>query len=499
MREHQILDSINSGFLTLHPDLTVSFWNRWLEQSTSIKRDDIIDRNIFEFFPDLESPIFMRNIKSVLSFGTHSYFSQKIHGYLLKMDNPILGNDIFEHMQQNCSMGPLREDDNSINEVFIVINDVTDIATMEVKLRKTNTQLSSIIDDQTELICRFSPDGILTFVNDSFCRYISRPREAIVGTSAFVFIYKGDWRMMTKKLRSLSPASPIINVEFRIVLQETGEIRWQNWTGKGFFDTNGKMIECQAVGRDITRQKLADEELNRNKEALERKVDERAHELKKSEAMYRNLFNTSRDGLVIVGSDGTVKDANPKFLELTGYSNEDFKKIPYSQLIPGVGLSIQSEIIQAQVLQRGYSDIYEIELLGKEGMVFPASIRSYDTSSDDDLIMHNVRDITKRIADKKERTHILRELERKVKHFKSLYIVLASIKISNDMEETFNDTIDILKDSLQYPEIACVKISIGDLTCQSPDYKKTAWGIESKLTVEGTHQGHIEINYLKKP
>ena len=44
----------------------------------------------------------------------------------------------------------------------------------EEALRKSEVRYRAVVQDQTELICRFTPDGTLTFVNDSYCRYLAR-------------------------------------------------------------------------------------------------------------------------------------------------------------------------------------------------------------------------------------------------------------------------------------------------------------------------------------
>lgn len=46
--------------------------------------------------------------------------------------------------------------------------------------------------DQTELICRWLPDGTLTFVNQAFCRYFGKQPEDFIGNSFMPFIPKGD-------------------------------------------------------------------------------------------------------------------------------------------------------------------------------------------------------------------------------------------------------------------------------------------------------------------
>lgn len=499
MNPEQVLESLNIGFFTLKQDYSVGYWNRWLENNTSIARRQIIGKSIFQFFPYLRRQELTSKIESIFHFGHYVYYSQKIHNFLLAINNPFPAANGFKQMQQNVTMGPLRDSDNNIKSIFVSITDVTDIASKEVELRKSTGLLASIIDDQSELVCRFLPDGTLTFVNDSFCRYLSRSRESIIGTSAYSFIFKRDWKLMLKTLKSFTPSNPMTNVEFRVVLDETGQTRWQNWTGKAFFDSKGAVSECQAVGRDITQQKLADEELGRNREALEKKVEERAGELKRSEAMYRGLFNASRDGLVIVDSQGMIKDINPEFLGMVGYAGDGLLGVAYSMCLADGWLPVQDKIIKDQVIGQGYSDIYEVEYTRADGSVFPASVRSYVTSNDPGMIMHNVRDITAQKESLEERARILSELEGKVKHFRCLYVVSASIKMSASLEEMFGEAAYMLKNSMQHPEQTCVRISAAGTTYSSPDFRETPWGTRSEILVAGAEPGYITISLLQEP
>jgi PAS domain-containing protein len=41
----------------------------------------------------------------------------------------------------------------------------------------------AVVEDQTDLICRFKPDGLLTFVNEMFCRFNGKSREELIGTN----------------------------------------------------------------------------------------------------------------------------------------------------------------------------------------------------------------------------------------------------------------------------------------------------------------------------
>lgn len=128
---------------------------------------------------------------------------------------------------------------------------------VEEALRQSEARYRAIVEDQTELICRFKPNGILTFVNDAYCRYFNKQRFELIGQVFLPTMPSQDRELISKNFRSLSPGHPINTYEHRIILP-SGEIRWQQWSDRAVFDDQGNFIECQAVGRDITQLKQAE-------------------------------------------------------------------------------------------------------------------------------------------------------------------------------------------------------------------------------------------------
>jgi PAS domain S-box-containing protein len=128
----------------------------------------------------------------------------------------------------------------------------------EDALRRSEARYRAVVEDQTELICRFLPDGTYTFVNDAYCRYFRRPREALVGRTFWEFIPREGHQAAREFLASITPADPLATREHEVVTP-LGELRWQQWRDRGFFDGEGRVVEFQAVGRDITERKRAEE------------------------------------------------------------------------------------------------------------------------------------------------------------------------------------------------------------------------------------------------
>ncbi|HWQ63076.1 MAG TPA: PAS domain S-box protein [Methanospirillum sp.] len=128
----------------------------------------------------------------------------------------------------------------------------------ERKLRDSEERYRSVVEDQTEFICRKKPDRTLIFVNDAFCRYYNVTREEITGTRFIPPIFEADIDAVEQLLKSLTPDNPVRTIEHRVVSGD-GKIKWQQWVDRGIFDTQGRCIEIQSVGRDITVAKEAEE------------------------------------------------------------------------------------------------------------------------------------------------------------------------------------------------------------------------------------------------
>jgi diguanylate cyclase len=136
----QIFDTVNIGVVTFDRQLRVQYWNRWMELHSGIPAAEIIGSPITDFYPSLNTTRFIKNCKAVLSFGNFSFFSQKLHKYLFPFKPDSSFGCSFEFMQQSCTMGPLRAQDNSITSLFLIVQDVTELAVSERRLMELNTK-----------------------------------------------------------------------------------------------------------------------------------------------------------------------------------------------------------------------------------------------------------------------------------------------------------------------------------------------------------------------
>jgi PAS domain S-box-containing protein len=136
-------------------------------------------------------------------------------------------------------------------------------------------------------------------------------------------------------------------------------------------------------------------ELKRNKEE-QRKTEEA---LRQVENKYQKLLESMMDGFAFVNMSGFITNCNMAFQEMLGYTLPELQKLRYTEITPQKWSSLESKIVSEQVIQKGYSEVYEKEYIRKDGTIFPVEIRTFLYRNDlgeDEGMWCIVRDITLR-------------------------------------------------------------------------------------------------------
>ncbi len=148
-----------------------------------------------------------------------------------------------------------------------------------------------------------------------------------------------------------------------------------------------------------------------------------------------SLFDSIRDGIAVVNMDGRIEGANKAYLDMLGYSLAEIQKMNCQQLTSEKWAESGINIVQQQIMKRGYSEEYEKEYVRKDGSIFPALVRAWlvKDSHGNPLRMYGVvKDITDR-----KRTE--EELNRHRTHLQELVIErTAELTNAKELAETAN-------------------------------------------------------------
>ena len=118
---------------------------------------------------------------------------------------------------------------------------------VEKALKASEERYRNVVEDQTEFICRFKPDGTYNFVNEAFCRYFGVQKEEIIGQRFVPKIPKTDSGLVRSYFASLTKDTPTGIIEHRLILSD-GSVRWHRWSDRAIFDEYG--VSCRVpIGR----------------------------------------------------------------------------------------------------------------------------------------------------------------------------------------------------------------------------------------------------------
>jgi PAS domain S-box-containing protein len=160
-------------------------------------------------------------------------------------------------------------DSGQVRGFYALATDITAIKEAEEALRISETRYRKVVEDQTEVISRFLPDGTFVFVNDIFCRVFGKTTQELIGHRWHPAAHPDDVAMIEAKLCEMTPDNPVVIIENRVFVAN-GELRWMQFINRGFFDADGMLKETQSVGRDITKLKEAELKLRESEETLQR-------------------------------------------------------------------------------------------------------------------------------------------------------------------------------------------------------------------------------------
>ncbi len=216
------------------------------------------------------------------------------------------------------------------------------------ELRVSEQRYRAVLEDQSDVISRYSSDGTLLVVNDAFCRLVGRPRDSLVGHKWSPIPVPEDLPMIEDQLARLSPSNPVVTIESRIRTGD-GRIRWVQFVNRAFFDATGRLIETQSVGRDVTERK----ELQDRLVASAREIED--------------LYDSAPCGYHSLAADGTYLRINATELGWIGCQREEVVgKLKLSDFFTEAGRA-QFEKKFPEFLRTGCISGLEYDLIGRSG------------------------------------------------------------------------------------------------------------------------------------
>ncbi|MCP4599772.1 MAG: PAS domain S-box protein, partial [Proteobacteria bacterium] len=290
-----IFDHTHMLVAYLDPQLNFIRVNRAYAEADKREPSFFPGKNHFDLYPNAENEaIFCRVVETGEPHFTHA----KPFEYA---ENPERGVTHWD-----WSLIPT-QDKGAVTGLVLTLANVTARVQAEEALHKSDARYRAVVQAQTDLIYRYTPNGTVTFANDAYCQFYGKALDEIIGTNHFDKIPDEERKAASKHIASLSAAKPLGTNESRNV-NSRGESYWIHWTDQAIFDHDDNVIEYQAVGHDITERVRAEKELE-------------------------SIFDSTGYLICVADIQGHFKRLNASWEQTLGYSPKELMSKPFLDFV----------------------------------------------------------------------------------------------------------------------------------------------------------------------
>ncbi|MBP2231392.1 PAS domain S-box-containing protein [Azospirillum agricola] len=145
---------------------------------------------------------------------------------------------------------------------LLSLSDAADEHCFICKVFSSRDKFRTAIDDQSEVIVRVAPDLSVTLVNREFAALFGVPPRALIGRGLHDLMPPDSATATAALAARATPDEPASAAEESWPCRD-GRERWFSWRRYAVFDGAGRLTAVQAVGRDTTRRRLAEQERRR--------------------------------------------------------------------------------------------------------------------------------------------------------------------------------------------------------------------------------------------
>ena len=270
------------------------------------------------------------------------------------------------------------DENNKTERVWGIVRDITERKKMDDKLRESEEKYKNMIDGLDLGFYQISWDGFILNLNPAFRRIMGYDESIDISKINLRNFWKNneDRKSFIKELLKNNHIENFVGLG-------------KNYYGRELYlqihshlirDKEGNPIRLEGTIADIT-----------EKFKLEQK-------LKRSELRYRNLFENSPFGIILLDTNAIIREVNPAVEKMSGYKKEEFIGRSYANLsiVDQEFLPILLERTKKLSMDQPVTPI-DVKLYKKDGTPFWVQFLSLTIKIGDELFIQTmVMDITER-------------------------------------------------------------------------------------------------------
>lgn len=265
----------------------------------NLRQDQVVGISLFDYFQTRDP-----------EFPAIAAHRRALSGETMTFEQAWAGMAFHSHLE------PLRDAEGRIVGVIGIAYDVTERKKVLRELEESENRYRLLAENASDIITRFDPAGIHTYVSPACRAILGYEPEELLGRSGYEFLHPDH----LEEIRGLQARILSSSESVKAALQyrhKSGRYIWLETTGRAIRDpSTGQPQGIICVSRDITERKRAEERL------------------RASETRFRSLAESANDAIIMADQEGRILYWNKSAEQLFGYREEEILGKPLTVLMP---------------------------------------------------------------------------------------------------------------------------------------------------------------------
>jgi PAS domain S-box-containing protein len=259
----RLLDGLNVGILVQGPAAQILYCNRRGRELLGLDEGEVLGRTSLEAdfvaFREDGTPMLGSEHPAPQAIATR----RPVRGTLMRWQRPAGGGPVWLLVDAEPEIGP----DGALERVLVTLTDVSALHTSAERLRDSEARYRQLVENAQDIIYRTDKWGFFTYVNPVATRTLGLPPERILGRHFLELIREDHRGRVETHLKAQFRDRVGSTYDEFVALTRSGD---EIWIGQNvqLLTEGSQVVGFQAVARDITRRKRAEEALERERRQL---------------------------------------------------------------------------------------------------------------------------------------------------------------------------------------------------------------------------------------
>jgi len=316
-----ILNNSPNAIFGFDRDLRLIFWNQGASRLYGYEKHEVLDE---------KDPVKNRRIMELLGMEDQGDALARVFSGETLVQEVAHRTKAGSAVDVDLTVFPVKDPQGNILFAMGLVQDISEHKRIELVLAQERDRLRIVAAHIGAGLCLIDRSFKIQWLNEVMEGWFGK-MDAVQGRTCFGVFHQREGVCADCPTERAFLTGKISTSESRVSYPDGREMVF-SVVSSPVKDENGFTHQVLELVLDVTERKQLEEDLKRHTETLEALVEERTRALQASESMFRRLFESALDGILIIDAEhGSIIDVNPYLLQLLEMTREEILGLPLAE------------------------------------------------------------------------------------------------------------------------------------------------------------------------